>query len=474
MKKINLFFAFILLPVDIAAIIAAFVLAYYFRMDLGVVPAFNDIGLREYLRYSIYLMPIWILLLALNKLYYVKSAANFWNEVYRIFSASSTAMLFLIVEIFATKSDFFSRLILVFTWVISVITISLGRLVIKLIRRYFFRYGVGRLNILLIGDNSTTESVIYHLANSSNSAYKVSGILTSDGEPSKYGLRVLGTYSELETKLKSFKIDEVILTDIDISKSKLMTIIQTCTDMGITFKYIPDTFSLMSLNVSPTLIGTMPVMELKSVAIEGWGRIAKRIFDLIFSLLLLILLSPLFLVIAILVKITSSGPVIYNQERIGRDEEKFYCHKFRSMVVGANKKQDWTTEDKSEELITPIGKFLRKTNLDEIPQFWDIFVGKMSFVGPRPEQPKYVEKFEHEIPEYFRRHRVKAGLTGWAQVNGLKGDTSISERVRYDMYYIENWTLWFDFKIIIKTIWLLLYEVVRGKYEYSTSPRLDN
>jgi lipopolysaccharide/colanic/teichoic acid biosynthesis glycosyltransferase len=142
------------------------------------------------------------------------------------------------------------------------------------------------------------------------------------------------------------------------------------------------------------------------------------------------------------------------------------------MTDNAEKKQKWTTKD--DPYVTPLGKFLRKSNLDEIPQFWDILIGNMSFVGPRPEQPEFVEKFEQEIPDYFRRHKVKSGLTGWAQVNGLKGDTSIRERVRYDMYYIENWSLWFDFRIIAKTIWLLFYELFKGKYEYRPNPRLDN
>lgn len=474
MKKIDLFFAFILLPVDIVMIIAAFILAYYVRMDLEVGVAFNNIGLFGYLKYALFLLPIWLILFALNKLYYIKSTISPWLELYRIFSASSTAMLFLIVDIFLTKSDFFSRLVLIFTWVSAVILIFLGRSFIKAVRRVFSRSGFGQINILLIGDTSTTENVVYNIKSMKDSEYEILGMLTNDGGPSKYNLPVLGAYDDLSQKIKSFGIDEVILTDINMSKTKLMNIIQICSDSNIIFKYIPDTFSLMNLNVSPTLIGSMPVMELKSAAIEGWGRIAKRILDIIFSLFLLVVLSPLFLIIAILVKLTSKGPVFYKQERIGRNEESFYCHKFRSMVVGANKQQSWTTQDKSSALLTPIGNFLRKTNLDELPQFWDIFIGKMSFVGPRPEQPKYVKKFESEIPEYFRRHKVKVGLTGWAQVNGLKGDTSISERVRYDMYYIENWTLWFDFKIIIKTAWIVLYEIFKGKYEYSAGPRLDH
>lgn len=469
MKKSDLFFAFIQLPVDIIMTISAFALAYYLRINLEVVPALSDIGIREYLRYCFYLMPIWIALFSLNGLYRIKAANSFFAETYKIFSASSTAMLFLVVGIFLAHSLFFSRLILIFTWVLSILAICFGRIVIKLIQRYLFRFGIGRQNLVLIGDNNTSENVIYHLSKSKNSAYKVLGVLDAERTESKYNLKILGSVSDLEKIILKQKIDEIILTDINLSKSKLMYVIQICSDRNITFKYIPDTFSLMSLNVSPNLVGSMPVMELKSIPLDGWGRIVKRIIDFSFSLIFLLILSPIFLIIAILEKMTSRGPVLYCQDRIGRDEKIIKCHKFRSMYYEGPKsqKQAWTTQN--DPRITPLGNILRKTNLDELPQLWDILSGNMSFVGPRPEQPKFVEKFEKEIPEYFRRHRVKAGLTGWAQVNGLKGDTSIKERVRYDAYYIENWSLWFDFKIIIKTIGITIYETFAGKYEYRSN-----
>lgn len=473
MKKSDLFFAFILLPVDIAMIIAAFMLAYYFRIDLEVVPAFSDIGLQEYLRYCIYLIPFWLALNAAGGLYNIKSNRSLFSELYRIINAASTSMIFLIVVIFLTKTMFFSRLILAFTWIISIMTIIFGRLVVKSIQKYILKYGIGRNNVLLVGDNTTSESIIGHLSQSNDKAYKICGVLNGESTNSKYGLKIIGSFDEIEQKIKQYSIDEVILTDTSLSKTKIMNLIQICADNKITFKYIPDTFSLMTLNVSSETIGSMPVMELKAIPLDGWGRIVKRVIDAIIASLGLIVVSPIIVLIAILVKITSKGPILYAHERVGRDEKVFRFYKFRSMYIDKCDFKGgvyWTSQKDDTTRITPFGKILRKTNLDELPQLWNIIIGNMSLVGPRPELPKHVQRFEKEIPDYFRRHKVKVGLTGWAQVNGLKGDTSIKERVRYDIYYIENWSLWFDIKIIIKTIGLIIHEAFAGKSEYRTRP----
>ena len=473
MKKIDLFFAFVLLPVDVAMIVVAFILAYYLRIDLESVPALSDIGLNAYLHYCLYLLPFWLALNAIGGLYNIKANRGLFSEVYRIINAASTSMIFLIVAIFLTKTEFFSRLILAFTWGISILTLIFGRLVIKLIQRNLLNYGIGRSNVVLIGDNSISESVVSHLSSYNNKAYKILGVLNSEADNSKFGLKILGAIDELEDKIRQYKIDEVVLTDPNLSKTRIMKLIQICADNKVVFKYIPDTFSLMTLNVSSETIGSMPVMQLKSIPLDGWGRIVKRVVDAIWASIAFIVALPFMIVVALLVKLTSKGPILYAHERVGRDEKIFKFYKFRSMYL---EKCDfkggvqWTKKEDEETRITPVGKFIRKTNLDELPQLWNIVKGDMSLVGPRPELPKHVERFENEIPDYFRRHKVKVGLTGWAQVNGLKGDTSIKERVRYDIYYIENWSLWFDFKIIIKTIGLIIDEIFAGKSEYRSRP----
>jgi exopolysaccharide biosynthesis polyprenyl glycosylphosphotransferase len=471
MKKSDLFFAFLRIPVDVVMIFVGFLFAYHLRVRLEVVPALSPgVGLSDYLRYSVYLMPIWIVLIALNGLYYIKDGKSAFREIYRVVNASSTAMIFFVLFIFLTKTLFFSRLILLFTWLASIITITIGRMIIRFTQNYLLRYGIGQKNVILIGDNQTSESVLLHLTDNHDLRHKVVGVLNGDSSVSKYGLKILGSMEELASKIKTYKIDEIVLTDTGISRIKTMSIIQVCADHNVVFKFIPDTFSLITNNVSTGEFGSMPVMELKPIPLDGWGRIAKRVIDFIFAILFLIILSPVFLIIAVLEKISSRGPVFYQHERIGRDEKAFVLYKFRSMYSdkcdyskGGSK---WTTEKDQATRITPLGRILRITNLDELPQLWNILKGEMSFVGPRPEQPRFVQKFEEEIPEYFRRHRVKAGLTGWAQVNGFKGDTPIRDRVRYDIYYIEQWSFWFDMKIIFETIVMIITEFFRGKYEY--------
>lgn len=456
MKRSELYFTFVLLPLDVAMFALSFILAFYWRAHIET-PFLTDFGVRSYLLDCLFLSPILVALFALNGLYSRRNYTGFFQEFYSILIAVSTTILILIVAIFLSKSLFFSRLILAFTWILAVLMIMLGRTGLRLFERQLLRFGIGVRNIVLVGKNEVTNQVTRELSTQIHQSYKIIGH---------------GSLEEMGQIIKSDDIDDIILTDTAISDKALMDLIQICEDRRIDFKYVPDIFKLLTTSFKPGLIGSTPVMELKNIPLDGWGRILKRVFDFIFAGLLLIILSPVFLIFAVLIKLTSHGPVIYSQERIGRDESKFKLYKFRSMRLEdrAKKGDAWTTAENEKRRTTPIGKFLRKSNIDELPQLWNILIGNMSFVGPRPEQPQFVEKFESEIPEYFRRHRVKSGLTGWAQVNGLKGDTSIKERVRYDIYYIENWSLRFDVKIIIKTIGLLIYEAFFGKYEYRPRP----
>jgi len=215
---------------------------------------------------------------------------------------------------------------------------------------------------------------------------------------------------------------------------------------------VPDVLDLMTSSVSVKEIEGVPFLRLKSIPMTTWGRIMKRTFDLIVSLALLTVLSPLFLVIALLIKLDSRGPAFFRQERVGFDGGRFSMVKFRSMQPGAESESGPVFARSDDPRRTTIGSILRKTSLDELPQLWNVLKGEMSLVGPRPERPYFVDQFKALVPRYLERHRVKTGMTGWAQVNGLRGNTSIEQRINYDVYYVEHWSFWFDLKILLKTI----------------------
>ena len=471
MKRSELLFSFLLLPVDAAMIIVSFVLSYYLRIKGDILPVYSDVTFSQYLWYVVYILPFWLLVFALSGLYKISRERNYFNDLYKIFVSNSVVILIFIVVIFFGRAFFFSRLILILILAISVLVVFLGRIIVGEIQRHLYRYGYGVHKVIVVGDSPVASRLIHEILNQKRLGLKFVGFVSDSSKRSQsHEFQFLGSIDSLKDIVKKVKPDEIILTDISINRKKIINIIQICSDANISFKFISDVFSMVTTSASSNTLAGLPIMELKTIALDGWGRIVKRLFDIIFSVVLLVILSPLFLLAAILVKVSSPGPVIFKQKRVGRDGKVFNFYKFRSMYTDkcdfSDKGKKWTTAKDEKSRITPIGIILRKSNIDEIPQFYNVLKGDMSFVGPRPELPTFVDKFQKDIPEYYRRHRVKSGLTGWAVVNGLKGDTSIEERLRYDIFYIENWSFWFDLKIIIKTVFLVIREIFGGKYEY--------
>jgi len=470
MKRSELFFSFLLIPVDAAMIVASFVASYYIRIKTDILPVNSDVTFQHYLLYVLYLLPIWLVIYAMSGLYKISRERNYFNDFYKIFINNAVAVLIFIVAIFFSRSYFFSRAILILIPLLSVIFVFTARIIITQIQRYLYKFGYGVHRVIIVGNSEVSHKLAREIIYVKRLGMEFIGIVNGLENHKEHpdDLKMLGDVSDLREIIEKNHPDEVILTDVSINHEKVLEIIQACSDANVGFKFISDVYSMVTTSASSSVLAGFPVMELKTIALDGWGRIAKRFFDILFACICLIIASPLMLIIAILEKLTSAGPVIYSHDRVGRDGKTFKLHKFRSMYTNAEYKikKFWTDNDANDPRIMPFGKILRKTNLDELPQLWNILVGEMSFVGPRPEQPRFVEEFQKNIPDYFRRHRVKAGLTGWAAVNGLKGDTSITERVRFDTFYIENWTIWFDLKIVIKTVFLLIGEAFGGKYEY--------
>ncbi len=464
MKRSELFFTSILLPLDIAMTLLSFAVAFYIRGKLHIFDTPFNAKISDYVLLSIYFTPILVAIYAINGLYYTKYRKSLVSEFYRIFESNSTALAILILGLFFTKVDIISRLILLFIWVLGVLLVFISRLSVRIIQRSLLRGGIGRRNLAVIGDQKIARFIATEIGKNPLLGYKFVGVI-STGQDSE--IKTLGNPENFQEIIKQYQIDEVVISDNNSSGfKKLDSLIDYCGDNHLGLIIVPRTSSDFSLKLSASSIGSLTVLEVVSTPLEGWGRIVKRLSDIIFSIICLVISSPFWIIIGIIQKLSSKGPILYSHHRVGRDGKAFTLYKFRSMYVNAEDRQNkyWTEE--KDDRITPLGKIIRKTNLDELPQLWNILRGDMSFVGPRPEQPRFVERFSKVIPNYSKRHRIKSGLTGWAQVNGLKGDTSINERVRYDMFYIENWSIWFDMVIIYKTLLLILYELFKGKYEY--------
>jgi exopolysaccharide biosynthesis polyprenyl glycosylphosphotransferase len=459
---------FLLLPVDIVMIVASFVAAYYLRMHLQGAQALPwPVSLPDHFRYAFYLLPAWIAVLALNSMYDPASSRGFLGGIRGLFFSNCVMMLVLSIVGYAARDRFFSGSMILVTLFVSLLLMALGRMGLAGGQRYLFGFGMGRRNVLLIGSGAATGYVAQQLKG--DLGLRVVGALGA-GPKAGYQLAYLGDLSQLDDAITRHLVDEVVIADKDLPEAGMARIIRICSDRSLAVDFVPAELCSVSARVKAEMIGAMPILRVQTIPLDGWGRILKRLFDFGFALISLVVLSPLLLLIAVLEKVTSCGPVFYAQERIGRDGRRFKVYKFRSMYTEhcdyASGGSNWTTAADAQTKITPFGAFLRKTNLDEIPQLWNILIGNMSLVGPRPEQPKFVQQFQQEIPDYYRRHRVKSGLTGWAQVNGLKGDTSIPERVKYDVYYIENWSLWLDLRIILLTFGVMARELFGGKVEY--------
>ncbi len=309
-------------------------------------------------------------------------------------------------------------------------------------------------SVLLIGGDRVAETVMNKILSSPGSGYRLHGVLADyyhETLPRKYYLGKSERFSEV---VNSARIDEVIIALPLRREEQIRSMVEKCENEGIRVRIVPDVLRFMRNRLVMDRIGNIPLIGIRTIPPDQLrNKILKSGFDIVFSLTVLVILSPLYLILALLIKLTSPGPVLFRQERVGANNAKFVIYKFRTMTVQDKKESDtiWTTANDSR--VTKIGKFMRKNSLDELPQFWNVLIANMSVVGPRPERARFVEQFKNEIFNYKVRHLVKSGITGLAQVNGFRGDTSIASRVECDIEYVENWSLWLDLKII----WLTLF-----------------
>ena len=387
----------------------------------------------------------------LYRLYHLPRGGSRIDLFYAIVSATSISSLIATALSFLTFRDSnLTRGVIIYNWALSIALVSLGRLSTGWLARAARRREPDRL--LLVGTGDIARMILQKTLQS-RLGYRVIGFV--DGEASSgdiAGVPILGNQAQLGQIVREQNAQEVVIALPEATHDQLLDMILACEREHATVRIFPDFFQIIAPQLRISDLDGLPLLTVRDVALRGGQLAMKRMVDLAISGVGLVLLSPFLLFVALLVKLESKGPVFYSQERVGLDEKPFPMLKFRSMRVDAEKETGpvWATADDPRR--TRLGSFLRAKSIDELPQLINVLLGEMSLVGPRPERPVFVDQFKRVVPRYMERHKEKAGLTGWAQVNGLRGDTSIIERTKYDLYYIENWSLFFDLKILVRQV----------------------
>ncbi len=442
---------------DAVIVVIAYALAYFVKfymldadtIGVGVLPP------KDYFRVLFFLVPGYLFLYFVCNVYGPKRTIKQKNELFCIVKANTFGMGFYIIILYLfVREIHYSRTMMALFYVLNIFITALSRLVLRKALRSLRKRGFNLKHVLVVGYSRAAEAYIDRLQWNTQWGYHVCGILDDTIESGTLykGVKVLGGIDNLHTMLAENGLDEIAIALSLRDYDRLEEIVSICEKSGVHTKFVPDYNSLIpSRPYTEDMMG-LPVINIRYVPLSNAGNaMMKRAMDIVGSFVGIVVSLPLLLIITILIKLSSPGPVIFRQERVGLHNRNFYMYKFRSMELQPeqDEKKAWTIKD--DPRVTPIGKILRKTSLDELPQLFNILKGDMSLVGPRPERPLFVEKFKEEIPRYMIKHQIRPGLTGWAQVNGYRGNTSILKRIEYDLYYIENWTVGLDVKIVLLT-----------------------
>lgn len=462
MKRSEIFFNAVRVPIDFIMIVGAALMAYALRFHpfvTGQRPVFYRTDFLEYLTSALLIAPFVIVLFAFEGLYSMKTTRSRLKEVYKIFAATSTALLVLVIVIFLNRDFFSSRFIILSAWTLTIIGTSLGRVLVGYIQNVLStKRGVGVHRVLVIGKNSISCSILQKIK-----------------ERAYPGYRVIANIDDFNwEQLKEIKekrgIDEIIQCEPDLLRSKVNMLVRFSEIYKIDYKYIPNLFEAHATNITFRQFAGYPLIEINKTSLDGWGKVLKRIFDLIFAVLFVVVFSPVYLLIALAIKLDSSGPVIYKDYRCGYKKRKFVFYKFRSLYaelcdgeLGTKKGNEMMKQlendcqkntrkgplhkIKDDPRVTRVGKIIRRYSLDELPQFFNVIKGDMSVVGFRPHMTYEVDKFNYDQQRMFY---IKPGITGLAQISG-RSDLNFDEEVKLDVYYTENWSILMDLAIILKT-----------------------
>ena len=404
-----------------------------FVQDVGVLPA------KTYFSALFLIIPGYLLLYSIFQLYMPRRVKSYRKELMDIIRANGIGFMIFILVLYFIKQEHFSRQMLCIFFFINISLEFASRYLIRTILWKMRKQGLNQKHILMIGESQMAEQYMDRLRENPKWGYQVFAHLKDE--------------EKLERILEGNELDEVVIALRAEDYGKLERIVDVCEKAGVHTKMIPDFGNVISTRPYIEDVQGIPVIHVRRVPLNIMrNRAAKRAVDLIGATVAIILFSPVMLLTVLVVALTEEGSVIYRQERVGLHNQVFYMYKFRSMIMQDEEKEkaEWST--RNDPRITPVGKLIRRTSIDELPQLFNVLKGEMSLVGPRPERPQFVQKFRDEIPRYMVKHQVRPGMTGWAQINGYRGDTSIEKRIEYDLYYIENWTMVFDMKILILTI----------------------
>lgn len=469
MKRSELFFSFLLVPLDFIMVVLAGVSAYFIRysqftQDLR--PVIFDLPFIGYLKIVLLVALLWLVIFGFAGLYSIKGARKLTNEIYRVILACSTGFMLIVVTIFIRRELFSSRFIVLVGLVLAIFYISLARIIVRIIQRTLFAYGIGTHKVVLVGNTKTTDSLIHEFSSSKTTGYEVVKRLRDFN---------LQTAQEMEEFIKLKEVDEIIQSDPNLSKAETLRLYDFTDEHHIGFKFAADLLGTKVMHTEVSEIAGVPIVEVQKTPLEGWGRITKRIFDIVGSGLLIILASPILLLTALIIKLDSHGPVFFSElddgttlKRVGVGGKLFHYYKFRSMMpktdslryspelADKNARNDGPMfKVKNDPRVTRFGHFIRRYSIDELPELFMVFKGDMSLVGPRPHLPEEVAKYEHHHKKVLT---VKPGMTGMAQISG-RSDLSFEEEVKLDTYYIENWSMSLDISILFRTP----LAVIRGR-----------
>lgn len=445
-----------LMIIDAGIIFVSYMLAWFIRFRTNILGApYMSLPLTYYVVSLLYIIPLYLALNYVSGLYVPMMTQRRYKEAGNIIKANISGIIIIIVILYVMKQNHFARNMLVVFCVLNIILDGLVRNIIRSALKKSIRDGKGVKDILLVGYSNSTEEFIDRVKEFPELGYRVIGILDDTIEigTAYRNVEIIGKINDLPDLLEQNKAEEIAITLKLDQYYKLKGIVAACEKSGVHTKFIPDYYNVIPSKPHTEDMMGLAVVNIRSVPLSNpFFAGLKRLGDIAGSMICIAIFSPIMLVTVIGIRLSSPGTVLFRQVRVGLHNKEFEMYKFRSMVEQSpeDEKDKWTVKD--DPRVTKFGRFIRKTSIDELPQLFNVFKGDMSLVGPRPERPQFVEKFREEIPRYMIKHQVRPGMTGWAQVNGYRGDTSIRKRIDYDLYYIENWSVGLDFKILFMTV----------------------